>query len=193
MGVIFKFGDKDFHTKRWSGGTTTELFIYPPTSSLKKLDFDFRISTATIEVENSTFTPLPGVKRGFTLLEGKTKLKHEGHHQLEMKLNEVDEFLGEWKTSSEGKCTPFNLMTTNNCKGNIHPLFLKRNMKTELQSKCDFILIYCNKGNGAVLNEKQTELSENELIVLTDSSSDRITFQSHSDAHLVIVYIELNK
>ncbi len=39
----------------WSGGTTTELFIYPEVAEYSERNFDFRISTATVEVEESNF------------------------------------------------------------------------------------------------------------------------------------------
>jgi environmental stress-induced protein Ves len=42
------------NTAKWSGGETTELFISPEGSSYKKRDFDFRLSTATVEVNQSS-------------------------------------------------------------------------------------------------------------------------------------------
>ena len=50
-------------TANWAGGTTTELFIYPENTSFVNRDFDFRISTATVEVEASTFTIFNNLNR----------------------------------------------------------------------------------------------------------------------------------
>ena len=49
----------DFKTTRWSGGTTTEFFIYPTGADYQKRKFAARISSAVIEDEYSKFTELP--------------------------------------------------------------------------------------------------------------------------------------
>ena len=56
-------------TAKWSGGLTTELFIYPEGSAYSERNFDFRLSTATVEIETSVFTPLPHVQRTLMVLE----------------------------------------------------------------------------------------------------------------------------
>ena len=40
----------DFIVNNWSGGKTTELFIYPKGASLSKRDFICRISSATFYI-----------------------------------------------------------------------------------------------------------------------------------------------
>ena len=62
----------------WSGGTTTQLFIFPEESSYVQRDFLFRISTAEVKVDESTFTKLPDVSRVIMILDGEIKLNHEG-------------------------------------------------------------------------------------------------------------------
>ena len=61
---------KELQTSAWRGGTTTQLAIFPKEAVYKKLDFFFRISTATINVEESTFTNLPNVNRVIMILKG---------------------------------------------------------------------------------------------------------------------------
>ena len=100
-------------TTDWFGGKTTELYIYPENSEYKNLDFDFRLSTASITIESSDFTALPTVKRILILLEGSLELTHENHHSKVLKPYESDQFLGDWKTSSIGKAIDFNIMTRN--------------------------------------------------------------------------------
>lgn len=68
----------DFRTSTWSGGTTTELFLYPENGSYAARDFLFRISSATVDLEESDFTPLQGVERYITPLEGSFVLAHPG-------------------------------------------------------------------------------------------------------------------
>ncbi|MDR2890019.1 MAG: HutD family protein [Alistipes sp.] len=62
---------------RWSGGTTTQLAIYPAGASYAERDFVWRVSTATIEEEESVFTPLPGVARVLVILSGMVTLRHD--------------------------------------------------------------------------------------------------------------------
>ena len=44
----------DYITSNWSGGSTTQLFISPATASYAERNFDFRISSAKVEVAAST-------------------------------------------------------------------------------------------------------------------------------------------
>lgn len=109
---------KDFKTTEWSGGTTTELFIYPEGSDFKSRDFEFRLSIATINIEVSDFNPLPDIDRTLLLLEGELELIHEGHHRTKLKPLEQDSFSGSWQIHCIGTGTDFNLMTKG-CKGSI--------------------------------------------------------------------------
>lgn len=53
----------------WAGGETSEITITPPDSSYVARNFDYRISSATIE-RPGPFTQLPGFNRILCLLEG---------------------------------------------------------------------------------------------------------------------------
>ena len=66
----------DFRTSTWSGGTTTELYLYPENGSYAARDFLFRISSATVDLPESDFTALPGVERYITPLAGSFTLTH---------------------------------------------------------------------------------------------------------------------
>ena len=61
-------------TSNWSGGSTTEFYIYPPQSSYSQRDFTIRISSATVDVESSEFTLLPGYQRLITPLNNQLYL-----------------------------------------------------------------------------------------------------------------------
>ena len=62
----------------WSGGTTAELFLYPFDGSYADRRFMVRISSATIDLLESRFTPLPGVTRYLTPLSEGFYLKRNG-------------------------------------------------------------------------------------------------------------------
>jgi hypothetical protein len=109
----------------WAGGTTTQLAIWPPEADYKRRDFTWRVSTARVDLEESTFTPLPGFHRLLMILEGGVHLVHEApglHRELNLGPFEQDAFEGEWNTASRGRCVDFNLMTAPGCGGRIEAL-----------------------------------------------------------------------
>lgn len=99
----------DFKTTRWSGGTTTEFFIYPPEADYQKRKFAARISSAVIEDEYSKFTELPGVTRYLALLSGETDLVANGE-KIVLDPYEIVKFSGTDVVESYGTCRDFNLM-----------------------------------------------------------------------------------
>ena len=69
---------EDYKVSQWSGGTTTEIFIWPADASYAAREFSLRISSATVELEESDFTALPGVTRYIVPLQGGFTLTHPG-------------------------------------------------------------------------------------------------------------------
>lgn len=108
-----------FKTTVWSGGETTEIYIYPPKSSYSERNFLFRISSATVNDKESVFTKLENVKRHLMVIEGGVKLEHLGFHSKALKEYETDEFLGDWETKSYGICRDFNLMVKGKNNSNL--------------------------------------------------------------------------
>jgi environmental stress-induced protein Ves len=105
---------EELTTSRWSGGTTTELFIHPAGSSYASRDFDVRISTATVELETSEFTLLPGYSRILVVLEGSLRLHFETDKPFDVELEELEQitFPGHYQTTGYGKVRDFNAMTS---------------------------------------------------------------------------------
>lgn len=106
-------------TTTWYGGTTTQLYIYPEDSVYSELNFKYRISSAMVLVEESTFTHLPGIDRKIMILDGELLLKHEDKYSVNLHKFGKDSFKGEFNTKSYGKVRDFNLMTTDDCEGDI--------------------------------------------------------------------------
>ena len=116
----------DYQTSRWSGGETTQVFLYPPTGKYEPGKFDYRISTASVEVEESIFSALPGYKRLLMSLNSKLELTHETtSHTVNKKMNpfEVDAFDGEDKTVSVGQCQDFNVIFKPTYSSDMSALF----------------------------------------------------------------------
>lgn len=125
--------------KRWSGGVTTQLAIWPEDADYAARKFDWRISSAVVEDEESTFTPLPGIHRHLMLLEGGIELAHEGvGSRLMIPLADVAEFEGGWETRSSGRCVDFNLMTAKDYEGKMESVAANKKIKLPMPpaSRC---------------------------------------------------------
>ena len=108
---ILHLTEKDYRTSSWSGGTTKELLIWPEGADYSKREFAFRISSAVVELEESDFTPLPGVLRYITPLTGGFILTHPQKTPVVMApLDAPYRFSGGEVTHCVGKATDFNLM-----------------------------------------------------------------------------------
>lgn len=102
----------------WSGGTTTQLMIWPLDSAYKALNFDWRISTATVEVDHSTFTELPNINRVIMSLDGPLTLVHH-ENRVDLKPFESFTFDGGLSTESFNQVTDFNVMTSQQFKSSM--------------------------------------------------------------------------
>lgn len=109
----------DQATSNWSGGTTTQIAIFPKNAVYAERNFTWRISSALVELEQSEFTPLPGIWRLIMVIDGEMRLEHTGHHTTYLKPFDQDSFSGNWTTTSFGKVRDFNVMLA---KGSIGKL-----------------------------------------------------------------------
>ena len=144
-----------FKTSPWSGGSTTELFIYPLQSKYAARDFDFRLSTATVNIEESTFTPLPGIKRTLMVLDGEMTLSHKEHHIKKLSKFDSDNFDGGWVTSSKGKCIDFNLMSMGETRGTVDSLQIVKDKEIEFSfsDNIKHSILYIYSGHIKIGNE----------------------------------------
>ncbi len=178
---------KDFNTSQWAGGNTTELFIYPINSTYKALDFDFRISSATVQLAKSDFTSLPNVSRKLMILDGEIVIKHRNRYYKKLRKFDMDEFEGDWSTTSEGKCTDFNVMTRNATKSQLRIRSIRRGMKEEITVTNYFTIIYLYKGNVRFKFEDEIfVLKEKELLVCKINENQQLFAEASSDSDLII-------
>lgn len=108
--VLRKLEEKDFVTTHWKGGTTTQFLIFPREADYADRDFLWRISSATVEKPESSFTPLPGYERWITPLTGSLSLQIDGGEEQLLNPYEILSFDGASDTWGRGLCTDFNLM-----------------------------------------------------------------------------------
>lgn len=183
-----------FNTIKWSGGTSTQLYIYPETADYGLKNFDLRLSTAKVEVEKSDFTPLSGISRHIMILDGEIEIFHKDQYRKKLKQFDMDEFEGGWETSSLGTCIDFNLMTKGKTKGNLNSLKLKKNQHcnfpiSKLYSK-QFIYLYTGKIS-FILNNKELILKQGELLVLDNLNIQDIQFNAIENSDIVISQVAL--
>ena len=133
-------------TIHWASGTSTEIFIYPSDGSFAARNFLFRISTATVEAESSTFTFFEGITRHLLLLKGSLELVHEGHYTKHLKPYDQDLFSGEWSTRSKGKVTDFNLMLKGGATGSLTHRAVEGGTEAFLMD-ADFQFVYIASGS----------------------------------------------
>lgn len=115
--------ERDFLISEWSGGTTTQLFIFPEGASLADRNFDWRISSAVIETEESEFTLFEGYERILIPLKGKLEMEHQTPNGvLYQYIDEFElaRFNGEWPTKGKGKLTDFNLIFKPSFNPKVH-------------------------------------------------------------------------
>lgn len=151
-------------TSLWSGGKTTEIFIYPETAEYGERNFDCRISTATVEVETSTFTPLPDIQRHLLILEGEMRLKHDEGEWITLKPYISHSFGGGQQTISEGKVRDFNVMVSEQHEAELHVHDLNSENWVNLNYKEEFIhFIYCTEGTAQVQLEQKDKVQRHFL------------------------------
>lgn len=142
-------------TSRWSGGTTTQLAIYPETAVYAGREFLWRLSSAKVEQATSVFTPLPDYHRFITVLRGTLDLKVGHEERMPLRHLEVRAFSGGDRVESWGICTDFNLMIRkSSCEAEMHALRFdeKTNMTAASAMPANkkfpqgFLALYCVGG-----------------------------------------------
>ena len=183
---------EDFKTTKWSGGSTTELYIHPSAATYAAGNFNFRISSATVEIENSDFTILPGVSRQLMVLNGSIKVTHKNHHEIQLNKREIDCFEGSWQTSAVGTCVDFNLMTKGNTKGKISSVcvYANKSLNFQLDATCEFIIFYLYEGNMQChFGSEKRNLNQGELLVIRHPINEDVALQSSEDCAMAVVHI----
>lgn len=177
----------DYLTTKWSGGLTTQLAIAPQGAVYAARDFLWRLSSATVEDAESTFTALPDYERLISTLEGEIALSHNGGEKFTLRPYEVHRFSGGDDTRSWGRCRDFNLMLRRDkCTGDLRGVSLAAGERTTLRCDAALLLVYC--GAGAVnvcLGDECLTLAPDEAARIDDFSGE-VTLCTPSGAKLMV-------
>jgi len=166
-----KINKSEYKVSKWSGGSTTELAIFPENADYAKRKFLWRVSSAKVELDKSSFTPLPGVQRIIMPLDGELKLHHLKQRKLILKPFEQDSFPGNWQTESEGKVQDFNVMCQAGAEASLDYIRLKAGEKTNISNEkkaTGSIFLFCYKGKVEVRNPELTLSSFESLLIKTE-------------------------
>ena len=186
--------NEEFKTSNWSGGKTTELAIFPRDCQYINRDFTWRISSATVDDEESDFTRLPDYDRVLMVLKGEVVLSYENERVARLKELEQDSFDGAWKTKSFGKITDFNLMVRKGCEGYldvIEPSQESKAFGNSIQTELPLAThaIYCKEGYIIVDNQM---VKAGEIIIMEfEEASPSYTLMGEGVAIRAQIYMPL--
>lgn len=165
---------QDLAFTKWSGGTTTQLFIQPKGFTVNQ-DFDVRISSATIRPGDSVFTNFKNHNRFLTILEGWIDISHPNNSEekeevIRLEKNSPYYFDGAIKTVSKSDVDviDFNVIwkkSISNVKVEI--LNLKELTKKEVESGECFIFVL-DDTSSIELNEKDYLVTKGDFIQMKE-------------------------
>lgn len=111
----------DFITSKWSGGETTQLYIYPENAVLENRDFLWRISSATFTGLSSKFSNFTGYMRYLLPLEGEITVYHNNDYDRKLIAYDIEYFNGAWETIANNtfNCQDYNFIVKDNCQAEL--------------------------------------------------------------------------
>lgn len=171
MASIEKLPAGAFNISRWSGGTTTELFIWPHGASYAERRFGIRISTATVDIAESTFTKLPGVTRyiaplgdGFTLKIGQNEPEFIPHAA-------VKRFDGGEDVTCAGAGRDLNLMLS----GAAGELIMIKPNERHIVRQAEFLFAYAVQDCRISVNGTNTDAERGEFLRIYAGAGEMLT------------------
>lgn len=180
---------KDYQVSTWSGGKTTQICLAPQGGQYKVGEFDYRISSATIELDESTFSPLGGYSRLILSLDSPIVLQHPDRSDEVFRLQpfEVHAFEGDWQTVSRGKCTDFNLIYKSSLRGSMS--VVTGNEAIQVQQDTEYVLFAVEDVELTGITEYPLTLAKGSSIQIfcSDEESVIYTKSEHNRQPLVIV------
>lgn len=195
---ISKYSAHEHSVSNWAGGKTTQLWIFPPGSAYVNRDFDLRLSSATVEAEESDFTALPGFHRKLMILEGEITIIHENQYIKNLKVLESDSFSGSWKTRSLGRCVDFNVMTSDKYISEIEGFNLNSGERRCFHSSkdCEFQFVYLHYGDARLLSAEGREIAlhKGDLVEIQDVESleeNDLSFEILADTFCRLITVEI--
>ena len=183
--TLTRLTPEDYTTTRWSGGTTTELLIRPRGAVYGQRDFLFRVSSATVDLDSSTFTALPDYDRLIATLKGTITLIHDGGAPLVLAPFQVHAFDGGSETTSLGRCRDFNLMLRKGrATGSLRAV--TADGPCPLSPGACTALLYCVSG---VCTAAGVQLAAGECLLMEDVDTKILTMEGTPQTRLMLAEV----
>ena len=143
--------EDNYNISDWSGGKTKELSIFPHNSKYADRDFIWRLSSATVDLDESDFTLLPDYNRVLMVLNGSVVLTYNDQKTVNLEELEQDSFDGAWNTKSYGRITDYNLMVRKGYDGKVDVIRPESSAKVYEDTlgsslNCVTHALYCKEG-----------------------------------------------
>ena len=180
-----------FHQSKWTGGTTTQLAIFPETSSYLNRDFVWRLSSAVCEQEETTFSKLPAYDRVLLVLSGDVVLAHQDVRVARLHALEQDRFDGAYTTKSFGKITDYNLMVRKGNQGFLDVITAVEESQTLTREQYPAYqhvttALYCKEGFATVTVGGETlMLTAGQQLVVHDENANPSAVSVMGDGVLI--------
>ena len=200
----------DVIRKRWSGGISSQYYIYPEGADRSTGENAFIVTSATVELEESTFSDYTGFDRVIMSLTGAYDLIHNDQESHHLQPFEPHAFTGEEKTVSKGVYTDCNLiMKRGRCTGEMSSVLLapgssfcgpqghtagRRVIWTLLCCAGTFAFSEGGNGQSSTENGVQETIRAGEMLVLEDAAggtSWRCENRSGEDCRIVLCRVQL--
>lgn len=185
--------ETDYTVSRWSGGTTTEIGIGPDGTCYQERNFLWRISSATVDLAESTFTSLPEYERWILTLDKPITLYHNENTPVSLSPFAIHRFDGADSTRAIGQCTDFNLMLRKGkCRGHLQALCVERNGCAIPCAESQTVFVYCAKGSCLIRTVLfEVTLCEKECLRMDDVQGVSLELSSDTQTHCVIAEIKV--
>lgn len=191
MAQILRILPEDHTVSEWSGGKTRQIYIHPPGARYADRDFIFRVSSATVELDESDFTPLPDYRRYLSVLEGNVTLLIGENKPLVLGPHEIATFDGADRTRSQGRCTDFNLMLRKGaCGGRLRALHLARKASEPLPES-GMMIIYCAQGAVKLTGRNADQYCTQGEALAVKEREEGLSLEALKDAALLIAEIDI--
>ena len=167
---------QDYVVSHWSGGKTIQVAIAPKGAVYADRDFLWRVSSATADLDESDYTPLPDYQRWLSVFDQPIRLQHDGGEIITLDPYGIHCFDGGAATHSWGRCVDFNLMLRKGkAEGDLQALSVTGESLSLSAQGADTLLLYCSEGSGSVYaNGETVELKAEEALLIEDAMEEGI-------------------
>ena len=167
---------QDYVVSHWSGGKTIQVAIAPKGAVYADRDFLWRVSSATADLDESDYTPLPDYQRWLSVFDQPIRLQHDGGEIITLAPYGIHCFDGGAATHSWGRCVDFNLMLRKGkAEGDLQALSVTGESLSLSAQGADTLLLYCGEGSGSVYaNGETVELKAEEALLIEDPMEEGI-------------------